>query len=86
MYMIELQNGQRITGEIVKMDKKMLKVKVIALAPITLFSNTLRIGDKVKLDGEEFVIEDVVEGGVKLSKLILVERKNVKAIRKIENL
>nr|AAK06938.1 ORF86 [Sulfolobus islandicus] len=86
MYMIELQNGQRITGEIVKMDKKMLKVKVIALAPITLFSNTLRIGDKVKLDGEEFVIEDVVEGGVKLSKLILVERKSVKAIKKIENL
>nr|WP_252183454.1 hypothetical protein [Sulfolobus islandicus] len=84
--MIELQNGQRITGEIVKMDKKMLKVKVIALAPITLFSNTLRIGDKVKLDGEEFVIEDVVEGGVKLSKLILVERKSVKAIKKIENL
>nr|WP_012386983.1 hypothetical protein [Sulfolobus islandicus]ABE99657.1 hypothetical protein [Sulfolobus islandicus] len=86
MYMIELQNGQRITGEIVKMDKKMLKVKVIALAPITLFSNTLRIGDKVKLDGEEFVIEDVVEGGVKLSKLIFIERKNVKAIKKLESI
>lgn len=35
--MIELQNGQRIMGEIVRMDQKMLKVKVIALAPITLF-------------------------------------------------
>nr|CAA09144.1 hypothetical protein [Sulfolobus sp. NOB8H2] len=86
MYMIELQNGQRIMGEIVRMDQKMLKVKVIALAPITLFSSTLKIGDKIKLNDEEFTIEDVVEGGVKLSKLIFIERKNVKAIRKIESL
>nr|WP_255430347.1 hypothetical protein [Sulfolobus sp. NOB8H2] len=84
--MIELQNGQRIMGEIVRMDQKMLKVKVIALAPITLFSSTLKIGDKIKLNDEEFTIEDVVEGGVKLSKLIFIERKNVKAIRKIESL
>ncbi|BDB97485.1 hypothetical protein SACC_05020 [Saccharolobus caldissimus] len=86
MYMIELQNGQRIMGEIVRMDQKMLKVKVIALAPITLFSSTLKIGDKIKLNDEEFTIEDVVEGGVKLSKLIFIERKNVKAIKKIESI
>lgn len=84
--MIELHDGQRIMGEIVKMDQKMLKVKVIALAPITLFSNTLKIGDKIKLNGEEFTIEDVVEGGIKLSKLIFVERKNVKAIKKVESI
>lgn len=84
--MIELRNGQRITGEIVKMDKKMVKIKVVALAPISIFSNTLKIGDRVRLEGEEYTIEDVVEGGVKLSKVILVERKSVKAIKKIENL
>ncbi|PVU76723.1 hypothetical protein DDW12_09435 [Sulfolobus islandicus] len=86
MYMIELHDGKSITGEIVKMDQKMLKVKVIALAPITLFSSTLKIGDKIKLNDEEFTIEDVVEGGVKLSKLIFIERKNVKAIKKIESI
>lgn len=84
--MIELRNGQRITGEIVKMDKKIVKIKVVALAPISIFSNTLKIGDRVKLEGEEYTIEDVVEGGVKLSKVILVERKSVKTIKKIENL
>jgi hypothetical protein len=84
--MIELQDGKSITGEIVKMDQKMLKVKVIALAPITLFSSTLKIGDKIKLDGDEFTIEDVVEGGVKLSKVIFIERKNVKAIKKIDGI
>ena len=84
--MIELHDGKSITGEIVKMDQKMLKVKVIALAPITLFSSTLKIGDKIKLDNEEYVIEDVVEGGVKLSKLVFIERKNVKAIKKIDSI
>ncbi|ACP36062.1 hypothetical protein LS215_2070 [Sulfolobus islandicus L.S.2.15] len=86
MYMIELHDGKSITGEIVKMDQKMLKVKVIVLAPITLFSSTLKIGDKIKLNDEEFMIEDVVEGGVKLSKLIFIERKNVKVIKKIESI
>lgn len=84
--MIELQDGQRITGEIVKMDKKMLKVKVIALAPTTFFSDMLRVGDRIKLNNEEFTVEDIVEGGVKLSKLIFIERKNVKAIKKIESI
>nr|CAG38143.1 hypothetical protein [Sulfolobus islandicus] len=86
MYMVVLQDGQRIVGEIVKMDQKMLKIKVIVLAPITLFSSTLKIGDKIKLNDEEFTIEDVVEGGVKLSKLIFIERKNVKAIKKLESI
>jgi len=84
--MIELHDGKSVTGEIVKMDQKMLKVKVIALAPITLFSSTLKIGDKIKLNDEEFTIEDVDEGEVKLSKLIFIERKNVKAIKKIESI
>jgi hypothetical protein len=84
--MIELQDGKNIMGEIVKMDQKMLKVKVIALAPITLFSSTLKIGDKIKLNDDEFMIEDVVEGGVKLSKVIFIERKNVKAIKKIDGI
>nr|WP_234116884.1 hypothetical protein [Sulfolobus islandicus] len=84
--MVVLQDGQRIVGEIVKMDQKMLKIKVIVLAPITLFSSTLKIGDKIKLNDEEFTIEDVVEGGVKLSKLIFIERKNVKAIKKLESI
>jgi hypothetical protein len=84
--MIELNDGKSIMGEIVKMDQKMLKVRVIALAPITLFSSTLRIGDKIKLNDDEFTIEDVVEGGVKLSKVIFIERKKVKAIKKIDGI
>ncbi|QGA54564.1 hypothetical protein GFS03_08275 [Sulfolobus sp. E5-1-F] len=83
MYTIELENGQKIIGEILKMDKKLLKIKMIVIAPITIFDHAIKVGDRIVLDNSEFVVEDISEGGVKLSNIVLIERKNVKKIEGI---